>query len=98
MARKRFSPKQIVAKLREAERLQGQGMTVAQVCRRIGVSDQTFARRSGYQPTSNRRRHRGRQSDLFLPEHFDNALRVMGVNRKNVRCPPSGRLRSCGRF
>ncbi len=31
-----------MAKLREAERLQGQGMTVAQVCRRIGVSDQTF--------------------------------------------------------
>jgi putative transposase len=44
MARKRFSPEQIVAKLREAERLQGQGMTVAQVCRRIGVSDQTFFR------------------------------------------------------
>lgn len=44
MARKRFSPEQIVAKLREAERLQGQGMTVAQVCRRIGVSGQTFFR------------------------------------------------------
>lgn len=44
MARKRFSPEQIVVKLREAERLQGQGMTVAQVCRRIGVSDQTFFR------------------------------------------------------
>jgi transposase-like protein len=33
-----------VAKLREAERLQGQGMTVAQVCRRIGVSGRTFFR------------------------------------------------------
>ena len=38
MARKRFSPEQIVAKLREAVRLQELGMTVAQVCRRIGVS------------------------------------------------------------
>ncbi len=44
MARKRFSTEQIVAKSREAERLQGQGMTVAQVCRRIGISDQTFFR------------------------------------------------------
>ncbi len=44
MVRKRYTPEQIVAKLREAERLQGQGMTVAQVCKRIGVSDQTFFR------------------------------------------------------
>lgn len=49
MAQKRYTPEQIVAKLREAERLQGQGMTVAQVCKRIGVSDQTFFRwRSRY--------------------------------------------------
>jgi putative transposase len=33
-----------VAKLREAERLQAQGQTVAQVCKRLGVSDQTFFR------------------------------------------------------
>ena len=31
MPGKRFTVEQIVAKLREAERLQGQGMTVAQV-------------------------------------------------------------------
>ena len=41
MQAKRFSVEQIVAKLREAEKLQAQGMTVAQVCKRIGVSDQT---------------------------------------------------------
>ena len=44
MAQKRFTPEQIVAKLREAERLQGQGMTIPQVCKRIGISDQTFFR------------------------------------------------------
>ena len=33
-----------MAKLREAERLQAQGQTVAQVCRRLGISDQTFFR------------------------------------------------------
>jgi putative transposase len=44
MQAKRFSVEQIIAKLREAEKLQAQGLTVAQVCKRIGVSDQTFFR------------------------------------------------------
>ena len=44
MPGKRFSVEQIVAKLREAERLQGQGMTNPQVCKRLGVSEQTFYR------------------------------------------------------
>lgn len=46
---KRFSTEQIVAKLREAEKLQGQGMTIPQLCKRLGVSEQTFYRwRSKY--------------------------------------------------
>ena len=44
MPGKRFSVEQIVAKLREAERLQGQGMTIPQVCKRLGISEQTFYR------------------------------------------------------
>jgi transposase-like protein len=44
MASKRYSVEQIVAKLREMERLQGQGLTIPQACKRIGVSDQTFFR------------------------------------------------------
>jgi putative transposase len=44
MPAKRFTVEQIVAKLREAERLQGQGMTIPQVCKRLGVSEQTFYR------------------------------------------------------
>ena len=43
-AAKRYSAEQIVAKLREMERLQGQGLTIPQACKRIGVSDQTFYR------------------------------------------------------
>jgi len=43
-AARRYSPEQIVAKLREHEKLQGQGMTIPQACKRIGVSDQTFYR------------------------------------------------------
>ena len=44
MPGKRYSVEQIVAKLREAERLQGQGMTVPQTCKKLGVSEQTFYR------------------------------------------------------
>lgn len=44
MPGKRYSVEQIVAKLREAERLQGQGATIPQVCKRLGVSEQTFYR------------------------------------------------------
>jgi len=40
---KRYSVEQIVAKLREMERLQGQGLTIPQACKRLGISDQTFA-------------------------------------------------------
>lgn len=43
-AAKRYTPEQIVAKLREHEKLQGQGLTIPQACKRIGVSDQTFYR------------------------------------------------------
>jgi len=41
---KKYSVEQIVAKLREAERLQGQGLTIPQLCKRLGISDQTFYR------------------------------------------------------
>ena len=44
MPNKRYSVEQVVAKLREAEKLQGQGLTIAQVCKRLGISDQTFFR------------------------------------------------------
>jgi transposase-like protein len=43
-AAKRYTAEQIVAKLREAERLQGQGGTIPQVCKKLGVSEQTFYR------------------------------------------------------
>jgi transposase-like protein len=33
-----------VAKLREAEKLQGQGLMIPQSCKRLGISDQTFYR------------------------------------------------------
>jgi putative transposase len=42
--KKRFSGPQIVAKLREADRLIGQGKTIEQVCKEIDVTDATYYR------------------------------------------------------
>jgi len=42
--RKRHSPQQIVDKLRDAEVLLSQGLTVAQVAQRLGVSEVTYHR------------------------------------------------------
>jgi putative transposase len=44
MSRKRFSPEQIIGKLREAEVALAQGQTVGQVCRTLGIVVQTFYR------------------------------------------------------
>lgn len=43
-AAKRYTVEQIVAKLREAEKLQAQGLTIPAACERLGISDQTFYR------------------------------------------------------
>jgi len=44
MARKRFTPEQIITMLREAEVLLNQSNPVAEVCRKLGVSEQTCYR------------------------------------------------------
>lgn len=42
MGRKRYSPEQIIGMLREAEVAMAQGQTVGQVCRSLGIVEQTF--------------------------------------------------------
>ena len=44
MAGKREKPEEIVSKLRQVEVLQGQGMTITEAVRQIGVTQQTFYR------------------------------------------------------
>ena len=41
---KRFTPQQIVSKLRQADVELGKGLTVKEVCRKIEVTDQTYYR------------------------------------------------------
>lgn len=44
MPRKRFTADAIIGKLREAEVEQARGQSVAEACRKIGVTEQTFYR------------------------------------------------------
>jgi len=44
MARKRYSPEEIIGRLREAEVALAEGATVAEVCRKIGVTQVTYYR------------------------------------------------------
>jgi len=42
MARKRFSPEQIITMLREAEVLLNQSSPIGEVCRKLRISEQTY--------------------------------------------------------
>ena len=44
MGRKRYTVEQIIRKLREAEVELGRGLTTPQMCRKIGISEQTYYR------------------------------------------------------
>ena len=44
MGRQRFTPEQIISKLREVEVLVGRGSTAVEACRQIGISEQTLYR------------------------------------------------------
>ncbi len=44
LKRSRHTPEQIIRKLREAERLQGEGKTIGEVVKHLEVSEQTFHR------------------------------------------------------
>ena len=69
MPSKRYSPAEIVNKLREAEVLISQGQGVSQVCKQIGVVDQTYYRwRKEYGSLS-----------------MDQAKQLKGLQRENAR-------------
>ena len=44
MAKKRYNAEEIIHKLREAEVLLAQGSSIAQACKQLGITDQTYYR------------------------------------------------------
>ena len=69
MKRKRFKPEEIVNKLREADVLLSQGKSIAQACKQIGITDQTYYRW--------RREYGGMKADQ--------AKRLKELERENAR-------------
>ncbi len=83
MPRKHYTPEQIISKLREAEVLLSQGQTVAQACKSLGVSEQTYyrwRREYGGMGTTQVRRLKGlerenaRLKNLVADLSLDNAI------------------------
>ena len=73
MKRKRFAPEKIISMLREAEVSLSQELTVGQVCRQLGISEQTYYRwrkQYGGLKISQARRMKEleRENGRFLPE------------------------------
>ena len=69
MSRKRYTPEQIISMLREAEVALSQGQTVGQVCRVLGISEQSYYRW--------RREYGGLK--------IDQAKRLKDLSKENVR-------------
>jgi putative transposase len=69
MSRKRFSVEQIIKHLREAEVLLSQGEAVGEICRHIGISEQSYYRW--------RREYGGLK--------LDQARRLKDLEQENVR-------------
>jgi transposase-like protein len=44
LKRSRHTPEQIIRKLRDAERMLGEGKTIAEASKELGISEQTFHR------------------------------------------------------
>ena len=44
MGRKRFSPEQIIVKLREAEIIESKGLTQVEAAKKLGIAEQTLLR------------------------------------------------------
>ena len=69
MKRRRHTPEQVIRKLREAERLLGEGKTIAEACKQLEISEQTF--------------HRWRNQ--YGGMKADDAKRLKELERENTR-------------
>ena len=69
MKRRRHTPEQIIRKLREAERMLGEGRTIPEAAKELGISEQTY--------------HRWRNQ--YGGMKADDAKRLRELERENAR-------------
>ena len=83
MPRKRYSTEQIVTKLRQAEVELGRGLRTPEMCKKLGVSEQTYYRwRKEYgglrldqaKRLKERQRENGRVKKLVADQALDNMI------------------------
>ncbi len=60
MPKKRYNAEEIIHRLREADVLLSQGLNVSQVCKKIGIADQTY-----YRWRKSLRLHEGRSGEAI---------------------------------
>ncbi len=104
MSRKRYTPEQIIGMLREADVALAQGEKVGQICRRLGISEQSYYRwRRGYdglkvdqakrlkELEKENARLRQAVSDLTLDKQIlkEAARGPEGQRQQNFRAPPA---------
>ena len=91
MSAKRYSPEEVIAKLREAEVLLSQGMTVVEAVRKLGISEQTYYRwkkeYGGLDKTQARKLKELEKENLQLKKlvadlSLDNAIRKEVLSKK----------------
>ncbi len=69
MSKKRYTAEQIIPKLREAEVLLAQGVTIGRICKKLGIAEQTY--------------YRWRKEYGSL--RVDQAKRLKGLEKENQR-------------
>ena len=103
MSRKRYSPEEIISKLREAEVLLSQDKTVSEVVRQLGVSEQTYYRwekeYGGLDKTQARRLKALEKDNLQLKTlvadlSLDNAILKEVLSKKDFTRPAAGGRRT----
>jgi hypothetical protein len=78
MAGKREKPEDIVMKLRQVEVLQGQGMSVAEAVRQVGMTQQTYYRSGPHRKYFCQRLFRVRMSQSKYRSRLRNLLQTIG--------------------
>ena len=82
MSQRKHTPEQIINKLREAEVALAKGATVAQACKKIGVSDHTYP---PSEPTKPAAKSAYRWRAEYGGMRVDQAKRLKELEKENAR-------------
>ena len=77
MQRRRHTPDQVIRKLREAERMLGEGKTIPEAAKELGISEQTYHRW--------RNQYGGMKGNQYGGMKGDDAKRLKELERENAR-------------